>query len=123
MTRDRRSQSDAEHVLMPYGVNKFLSEGYQASDCGAGQLCMERRRRSSSNTMKLKVECYAGYRGEEEPVTFLLGERRIEVIQIVDRWLSPEHRYFKVQADDGGTYILRHDEPSGRWDLTLFQAR
>jgi len=73
--------------------------------------------------MKLQVECYAGHRGEEEPVAFLLGERRVEVIQIIDRWLSPDHRYFKVQADDGGTYILRHDELSGQWNLTLFRAR
>jgi hypothetical protein len=33
------------------------------------------------------------------------------------------HRYFKVQGYDGAIYILRHDEPSSRWELTLFQAR
>ena len=27
---------------------------------------------------------------------------------IVDRWLAPDYRYFKVQGDDGSTYILRH---------------
>jgi hypothetical protein len=73
-------------------------------------------------TMKLKVECYAGYRGAQEPIAFLIGDRRIAVMQITDRWLSAAHRYFKVQADDGGTYILRHDERSEQWDLTLFQA-
>jgi len=70
----------------------------------------------------MNVECYAGHRGEEEPRAFYLHERRVTVIDIIDRWLSPDHRYFKVRAEDGGTYILRHDESSGQWDLTLFQT-
>ena len=59
--------------------------------------------------MKIQVECYAGYRGEQEPRAFTLGERRFEVLEILDRWLAPDHRYFKVRADDGRVFILRHD--------------
>ena len=73
--------------------------------------------------MKIRVQCYAGYRGEEEPRTFDLEDRRVEVVQIIDRWLGPDHRYFKVQADDGNVYILRHDEPAGEWKITSFTAR
>ncbi len=71
--------------------------------------------------MKLKVECYAGYRGEEEPRAFTLGERRLEVVSILDRWLAPEYRYFKVAVSDGDTYVLRHDEASGEWTLGAFR--
>ena len=67
--------------------------------------------------MKIQVECYAGYRGEEEPRAFTLGERRFEVVEVLDRWMAPEHRYFKVEADDGRTLILRHDTASGDWEL------
>jgi hypothetical protein len=67
--------------------------------------------------MKIRVECYAGYRGEEEPRAFMLGERRFLVKQILDRWLAPDHRYFKVSADDGCTYVLRHDVRSDDWEL------
>lgn len=67
--------------------------------------------------MKIKVECYAGYRGEEEPRAFTMGERRYAVNEILDRWIAPEHRYFKVQADDGRTLVLRHDTASGEWEL------
>jgi hypothetical protein len=67
--------------------------------------------------MKIQVECYAGYRGEEEPRAFTMGERRSRVIEILDRWLSPDHRYFKVEADDGRTLVLRHDVASGEWEL------
>ena len=67
--------------------------------------------------MKLQVECYAGYRGEQEPRAFTMGERRYEVLEIVDRWLAPEHRYFKVKADDGRLLVLRYDAGTAEWEL------
>src|SRR3989304_871874 len=67
--------------------------------------------------MRIRVECYAGYRGEEEPRAFWLGERRVEGIGPQARGLPPQHRYFKVRVDDGRRFILRHDEPSGNWEL------
>ena len=71
--------------------------------------------------MKIRVECYAGYRGEEEPRAITLGERRMEVRAILDRWLAPDHRYFKVAASDGDVYVLRHDEATGDWTLGAFR--
>jgi hypothetical protein len=67
--------------------------------------------------LKVSVECYAGHRGEQEPRAFTLGETRFAVVEILDRWLDPEHRYFKVAADDGRRFILRHDSASGEWEL------
>ena len=67
--------------------------------------------------MKIYVECHAGYRGEEEPRAFTLGERRFDVLEILDRWLAPDHRYFKVRVDDGRTFVLRHDTHSSEWQL------
>jgi len=71
--------------------------------------------------MRLHVECYAGYRGEETPRRFTLGERPIDVAEVLDRWLARDHRYFKVRGDDGSVYILRHDVESLEWELTLFE--
>lgn len=73
--------------------------------------------------MAIRVECDAGHRGEETPRAFSLGDRRIEVVEVLDRWLAPDHRYFKVHGDDGGLYIVRHDVASGLWELTLFERR
>ena len=67
--------------------------------------------------VKIRVECYSGYRGDEEPRAFWLGSRRFEVVELQDRWLNPERRYFKVRVDDGRRFILRHDESSGEWQL------
>ncbi len=68
----------------------------------------------------LHVECYAGYRADEAPRALRLGERRVEVLEVVDRWLAPDHRYFKLRGDDGAVYILRHDERTQTWELTVF---
>jgi hypothetical protein len=68
-------------------------------------------------TFDIRVECYAGYRGEEEPRSFILGERRFAVVEILDRWFEPGARYFKVKADDGRSFILRHDGVNDFWDL------
>jgi hypothetical protein len=77
---------------------------------------------SQSQLSDIIVECYAGYRGEEKPVRFYLGERLIEVEHILDRWIDPGHRYFKVKGDDGGIYILRLDIIAHRWGMTLFDS-
>ena len=65
---------------------------------------------------RIRVECYAGYRGEEEPRWFYWEERRVRVEEILDRWLDPTHRYFKVRAV-GGVYLLRHDVDAGEWEM------
>lgn len=67
--------------------------------------------------MKIEVECYAGYRGEEEPRALTLSATRLPVLEILDRWLAPEHRYFKVKVEDGRALLLRHDVASGKWEL------
>ena len=71
--------------------------------------------------MIVRVQCYAGYRGEETPQRIYLGSRCVEVVAVLDRWLSPDHRYFKIAGDDGGVYIIRHGVMSDRWTLTFFR--
>ena len=46
--------------------------------------------------MAIRVECYAGYRGEQEPLAFWLGKRRLAVRAVIDRWFAPTQRWFKV---------------------------
>jgi hypothetical protein len=70
--------------------------------------------------MSIRVECYSGFRAEQEPLAFGLGQRRVAVRAIVDRWFAPKERWSKVDADDGHVYVLRHDESSGDWDIAAF---
>ena len=66
----------------------------------------------------VRVECYAGYRGEETPRRFYLEDRCIEIVSLIDCWLAPDHRYFKVEGDDGQRYVLRHDAETLHWELS-----
>lgn len=78
--------------------------------------------RNNKDTTALRVECYAGHRAEESPRRFFIGRREIGVIEVIDRWLDPSHRYFKLRGDDGGIYILRYDQGSDTWEMTLFNS-
>jgi len=46
----------------------------------------------------------------------------VEISELLDLWLDPEHRYFKVRGEDNAVYILRHDVKAGRWELTMFDS-
>lgn len=70
--------------------------------------------------MEVHVECYAGHRGEETPRIILFDGRRVEITEVLDQWLSPDHRYFKVSGSDGALYILRHDVPGQCWTVTFY---
>ena len=72
--------------------------------------------------MQIQVDCYAGYRGEETPRCIRMARHRIEVIKVMDRWLAPDHRYFKVLGDDDATYIIRHDPVAGQWELVFYKV-
>ena len=72
--------------------------------------------------LTIGVECYAGHRGEQTPRTLILRDGRIAVVEVLDAWLSPDHRYFKLRDADGDIYLVRHDERSNCWQLTMFRA-
>lgn len=55
------------------------------------------------------------------PLRFRLGRRSVEVVDILDRWPGANHTYVKLRGEDGATYILRHDQERGSWQLVLFQ--
>ena len=74
------------------------------------------------NLLSVSVECYAGYRGEQTPRTLILGDHRIAIAEVVDARLAPDYRYFKLRGADGSTYLVRHDEQSDIWELTMFRA-
>ena len=70
----------------------------------------------------LRVECYAGHRADAEPRWLHIGQREVAVTEIIDRWLDPRHRYFKLRGDDGGIYLLRQDTIEDRWEMTLYDS-
>ena len=72
--------------------------------------------------MLLKVACYSGYKGEERPVHFWLGDTCLEVETIEDRWYSPGCTVFRVVVASGDRYLLRYHEGQQTWELQGFRA-
>jgi hypothetical protein len=70
----------------------------------------------------VRVESYAGYKAEEYPKAFSIGDRSFRVDRILDRWYGADHAYFKVRTDDGGLYILRYDQGSDAWELVYMDV-
>ncbi|HOQ45255.1 MAG TPA: hypothetical protein PLA43_05715 [Bryobacteraceae bacterium] len=71
---------------------------------------------------RVEVECYAGYKADERPVRFYLGQREYRVVEVVDQWYSPSATYFRVRGEDGHLYVLRHSiDPADEWTLESFR--
>jgi hypothetical protein len=70
----------------------------------------------------IHVECYAGHRADEKPLRFAIRGRQFRVDELDGQWYSPEASYFRVRADDGNYYVLRHHEAQDFWTLDGFRA-
>jgi hypothetical protein len=72
--------------------------------------------------MLIEVESYSGYRADERPVRFVMSGCAYEVVEVEDRWYSPQATFFRVVASDGNQYVIRHDEALDVWSLEAFRA-
>jgi len=78
--------------------------------------------RGRERNMKVRVLFHEGYRASAPPRAFLLGERRVEVVRILDRWRGQDHEYVKLDGSDGARYILRHDSARDEWEIHMMET-
>lgn len=71
----------------------------------------------------LIVETFAGYKGEKTPRSFLLEGKTLHVEQVVDRWYTDTHSYFRINASDGQRYVLRLDLDEDCWELIMLERK
>ncbi len=70
---------------------------------------------------KIEVIGYSGYREEETPRTIVLHGERIEVTEILKRWIEERSedrsrkRFFKIKASDRAVYVIYYDEEVKEW--------
>ncbi len=95
------------------------SEGSGIQPYGDGS---PRESRSAVPLIRIGVECYAGYKGEETPRRLHFGHKSVEAVEIMDQWLAARHPYFKVRGANGAVYILRHNVAENVWELTMFAS-
>ncbi len=72
--------------------------------------------------MKILVICYHGYKANERPLKFYIGDREVVVREMLDRWYGEREDYFKVLADDGNTYVLKYRREEDDWELALYTS-
>jgi len=76
-------------------------------------------------SLHLKVDCYSGYKADERPLRFSLGDKPggqvFEVKEVLDQWYGVGYECFKVLADDGNFYVLRHRQVEDNWVLDSFR--
>lgn len=92
---------------------------FSVCPCG-GEGCYDK-----SVGLVLHVECYSGYKADERPLRFRAstpGAPTREVTEVLDQWYGVGYRWFKVLADDGNLYILRHGESEDVWTLDSFRS-
>lgn len=71
----------------------------------------------------LRVECYAGHRGDQRPLRFVLGGRTFVISEVEDKWYSPGATFFRVVTADEDRYLLRHDDAQDVWSLDGYTAK
>ncbi len=64
---------------------------------------------------------YDGLADSGRPYSFQIGEHEYIIREIVDQWYGSEHQFFKVRADDGNIYILKHSLCKNLWELEFFK--
>ncbi|MDY6952296.1 MAG: hypothetical protein SWE60_12345 [Thermodesulfobacteriota bacterium] len=74
----------------------------------------------------IQVRSYEGYRANESPQSFEWEGETFHITRIVDRWYdtsvdakSEVADYFKVQTDDGSTYIIRYNRLFDSWAIRV----
>ena len=72
---------------------------------------------------KIDVAAYAGYKGDERPLLFVLDRQKLIVEDVMDRWYGQENDYFKVLASDGRVYLLKRHRETDLWYLAKVTER
>ena len=76
-----------------------------------------RRRRLIPPRHRIHVMSFDYEYNESIPRIFKCEGKTVFILEVSDRWLARDHRYFKVRAVDSSVYILRHDLRYDEWSL------
>ena len=68
------------------------------------------------------VECHSGYRYGERPVALHWEDERLEIVDILTQWRSPEGLCFRVQVQSGQVFELLFSEGEDSWYIKLLSG-
>jgi len=70
---------------------------------------------------RIEVIAYSGHRGEETPRAVVLRQKKIEVVEILSRWIEEpiedrsRKRFFVFKGSDKIIYKIYYDERKMEW--------
>ena len=70
---------------------------------------------------RIEVIAYSGHRGEETPRVIVLRQKKIEVVEILRRWIEENvedrnrKRFFIFKGSDGILHKIFYDEKTMEW--------
>jgi hypothetical protein len=82
------------------------------------------RKLTEGSEERIEVIAYSGYRGEETPRTVLFRWKKMEVVEILKRWIEEGsddreiRRFYRIKVSDGALYTIYYDEKSMEWFRT-----
>ncbi|MBN2033953.1 MAG: hypothetical protein JW836_11805 [Deltaproteobacteria bacterium] len=79
--------------------------------------------REDNFPVKVEVAAYSGYKSNERPLYFIFNDRKLDVIDIIDRWYGVQHDYYKLLADDCKIYLLKWHRMHDLWFLVKIIER
>jgi len=75
-----------------------------------------------------RVECRSEGRADEHPVAVIIGGKRLEIVDVIDRAMvttveagEPVRHRLWVELENGERYELQRILPDGRWRVYLAQ--
>lgn len=69
------------------------------------------------DSQEVAVECFSGVTYADRPLSFVKGNVRYRVSEVVRRWREPGKSCFRVLTEQGLVCDLTYDEQSGKWFL------
>ena len=72
--------------------------------------------------IKVNMQSPGGSTETGKPVSFTLFDRHFAVREILDTWYGSDYAYYKLIADDGIHYIIKHDLEADSWELVQMEV-
>ena len=63
------------------------------------------------------VECHSEYAYAEKPIALTWQGERLEVIEVLATWHTPEAECFRVRTSDEQVFELSYSEASDEWQI------
>lgn len=63
------------------------------------------------------VECRSDTEYAERPVTLYWHEQRLEIVDILSRWRTPDGKRFRVRTADGQLFELTYNQVENLWEI------